>query len=864
MSANPGLVSRRRKPAPLIGAAGESVADVLRRCASVADGLTSTEAEVRLARYGANEVATQRPMRWPTRLLRAVRNPLVILLSVLAGISLATGDIRSTVVMVAMVVLGVALRFTQEARADRAAAALRAMIHVTATAIRDGAPREIPLSGIVPGNVVLLAAGDMIPGDARVLAAKDLFVNQASLTGESFPVEKRDVPGAEQAATLAEHPNLVLLGTSVQSGTARAVIIETGPRTVFGGMMQGVGARPTPTAFDRGIDRFTWLMIRFMVVMVPIVFLVNGLTKHDWRQAFFFALAVAVGLTPEMLPTIVSVCLARGAVAMARHRVIVKRLNAIQNFGAMDVLCTDKTGTLTMDSIILERYVDVEGRSANAVLRDALLISHLETGLKSALDTAVLAHLAGHPELAIDQYQKVDEIPFDFARKFMSVVVHCPDGPCRLLAKGAPEEILRRCESVNVGGCPRTLDAALLTAAHAEYERLSGEGFRVLAVASKDVVQRAGYDKLDECRLVLSGYIAFLDPPKETANAAIGALEGSGVRVKILTGDNELVTRTICNKVQLPVEHVRLGSELATMSNAALQEVVEETTVFARLSPSDKERIIKALQRRGHVVGFMGDGINDAAALHIADVSISVDSAVDVAKEAAAIVLLEKSLMVLHDGVMEGRKVFANIMKYIRMGASSNFGNMFSVLGASALLPFVPMLPIQVLTNNLLYDFSQIPIPSDNVDAELISRPRPWDIGAIGRYIIVIGPISSIFDYTTYAMMWFLFGASTVAHAALFQTGWFVESLMTQTLIIHVIRTNRIPFLQSRASWPLLVNTALIMGIAAWLPISPFARSFGFEPLPGLYWPLLGLTLLAYVALTQAIKVLLIRRHWIA
>ncbi len=438
-------------------AADESVAEVLRQCASVADGLTSTEAGVRLARYGANEVAAQRPMRWPTRLLRAVRNPLVILLSALAALSLATGDIRSAVVMVVMVVLGVALRFTQEARADRAAAALRAMIHVTATAIRDGTPREIPLSEIVPGDVVLLAAGDMVPGDARALAAKDLFVNQSSLTGESFPVEKGDISGVAGSPTLAEHPNLVFLGTSVQSGTAKAAIIETGPRTLFGSIMQGVAAGPMATAFDRGIDRFTWLMIRFMIVMVPIVFLVNGLTKHDWKQAFFFALAVAVGLTPEMLPTIVSACLARGAVAMARHHVIVKRLNAIQNFGAMDVLCTDKTGTLTMDSIILERYVDVEGRSADVVLRDALLISRLETGLRSALDTAVLAHPPRHPDLVIDQYQKIDEIPFDFARKLMTVVVHCPGGACRLLAKGAPEEILRRCESVNVGGALSSL-----------------------------------------------------------------------------------------------------------------------------------------------------------------------------------------------------------------------------------------------------------------------------------------------------------------------------------------------------------------------------------------------------------------------
>ena len=848
----------------MLSAAAWTPDEALRQCASGSDGLTTEEADRRLEQYGPNEIAAQRPLRWPTRLLRALRNPLVILLSVLAFISLATGDIRSAGVMAAMVALGVGLRFTQESRADRAAAALRAMIHVTAAVIRDGHAQEIPLSGIVPGDLVLLAAGDMVPGDARVLAAKDLFCSQASLTGESLPVEKTEGTGPSAHERAVDAPNLLFLGTSVQSGTAKAVVVESGPRTLFGTMAQAVAATARETAFDRGIDRFTWLMIRYMAVMVPLVFVINGVTKHDWRQAFFFALAVAVGLTPEMLPTIVSVCLSRGAVAMAKHHVIVKRLDAIQNFGAMDVLCTDKTGTLTQDAIILERYCDVEGRPSDDVLRDALLISHLQTGLRSALDTAVLDHLSRHPELGVDAYHKVDEIPFDFTRRVMSVVVQAPSGPRRLLTKGAPEEVLRRSACVEDQDGRRHLTEAVAAQVRSEYEALSGEGFRVLAVAGKEVPDQPAYGKTDECDLVLIGYVAFLDPPKETAFAAIEALQGSGVDVKILTGDNELVTRTICNKVGLPVAGTLLGSGLDALSEKELEAAVEHTTIFARLSPTDKERIIRALQARGHVVGFMGDGINDAAALHVADVSLSVDSGVDVAKEAAAIVLLEKSLMVLHQGVLEGRKVFMNIVKYIRMGASSNFGNMFSVLGASALLPFVPMLPIQVLTNNLLYDFSQVPIPGDNVDSELIDRPRPWDIGAISRYIAVIGPISSVFDYTTYAMMWFLFGATTVGRASLFQTGWFVESLMTQTLIIHVIRTNRIPFLQSRASWPLLLNTAIIMAVGAWLPFSPFARAFGFVPLPGLYWPLLLLTLCAYLALTQFVKVALIRARWIS
>jgi len=848
----------------MLDAASADTEAALGQCQSRSSGLTSEEAARRLEASGPNEIATQRPMTWPIRLLRALRNPLVILLSALAAISVVTGDLRSAVVMGFMVALGVGLRFVQEARADRAAAALRAMIHVTATAVRDGTAREVPLATIVPGDVVHLGAGDMVPGDVRLLTSKDLFISQSSLTGESLPVEKTE---AAEAATpdrpAVDCTNLCFLGTSVQSGTASAVVVQTGPRTLFGSMAHSVSAQPTPTAFDRGIDQFTWLMIKFMAVMVPLVFLINGLSKHDWKQAFFFALAVAVGLTPEMLPTIVSVCLSRGAVAMSKRKVIVKRLNAIQNIGAMDILCTDKTGTLTQDRIILELYCDVQGRSSDAVLRDALLISHLQTGLKSALDAAVLQHLSRHPELGIDSYRKIDEMPFDFDRKVMSVVVQGPQGPPRLLTKGAPEEVLRRCTHSVQDGVVRPSDASIVEAMRKEYDVLSNQGFRVLAVASKDVPVRASYGKQDESDLVLSGYVAFLDPPKETALAAITALQASGVTVKILTGDNELVTRTVCTQVRLPVDHTYLGSQLATMTDIELQAAVEDGTIFARLAPLDKERIIRALQAKKHVVGFMGDGINDAAALHVADVSISVDTAVDVAKEAAAIVLLEKSLLVLHDGVLEGRKVFQNILKYIRMGASSNFGNMFSVLGASALLPFLPMAAIQVLTNNLLYDFSQVPIPTDNVDPELVARPCPWDIRGIGRYILTIGPISSIFDYTTYAMMWFLFGATTLAKAHLFQTGWFVESLMTQTLIIHVIRTNKIPFLQSRASWPLLANSAAIMLVGAWLPVSPFAAALGFVPLPARYWPLLAMTLFAYVALTQCVKVLLLRRHWI-
>jgi Mg2+-importing ATPase len=835
----------------------------LRMCGSATEGLTQAEAEHRLEVHGPNEIATQRPVGWPVRLLHTLRNPLVILLAVLAAVSVATGDVSAAIVMTLMIVLGVALRFTQEARADAAAAALRAMIRVTATVLRDGKPREVPLREIVPGDVVVLAAGDMIPADVRLLTAKDLFVSQSSLTGESLPVEKADTLAGVPDASPLECANLCFLGTSVQSGTATAVVVETGARTLFGTMARGIARAAPQTAFDRGINRFTWLMIRFIAVMVPVVFLINGFTKHDWHEAFFFALAVAVGLTPEMLPMIVSVCLSKGAMAMSRKRVIVKRLNSIQNFGAMDVLCTDKTGTLTMDSVILERHCDVQGNESDRVLLDALLISHLQTGLKSTLDQAILKKRDERPELSLDGYRKVDEMPFDFSRKIMSIVADEPDGRRRLLAKGAPEEILRRCTSFEAEGetfpCPPGFAQDLREACDA----LSAEGFRVLGVAYRVVAPKPAYGKDDESDLVLIGYVAFLDPPKETAGPAIAALRDHGVSVKILTGDNELVTRTICKHVGLPSKKVLLGADVARLSDAELGEAVERTTIFARLSPADKERIIQTLQARRHVVGFLGDGINDAAALRAADVGISVDTAVDVAKESADIILLEKSLLILEEGVLEGRKVFSNVLKYIRMGASSNFGNMFSVLGASALLPFVPMAPLQVLTNNLLYDFSQVPIPTDNVDPEQITRPRPWDIGEIGRFIVAIGPISSIFDYTTYAVMYFLFGANTPAHAALFQTGWFVESLMTQTLIIHVIRTNRIPFLQSRPSWPLVATTVAVMAVGLWLPVSPLGRPLGFVPLPGLYWPILALTLLCYLVLTQIVKHVLVRLRWI-
>ncbi|MFY9531976.1 MAG: magnesium-translocating P-type ATPase [Candidatus Acidiferrales bacterium] len=826
-------------------------------------GLTQADAEERARTTGLNEVAQERQQGWLLRLLKTTRNPLVILLTTLSAVSFLTGDARGGTVMAIMVALSVVLRFWQEARADAAAQKLKAMIHVTATVVRDGAAREIPLRDLVPGDVVRLAAGDMIPGDVRLLSSKDVFVSQGSLTGESLPVEKFHDPETKDESSPTELKNICFMGTSVESGTATAVVVTTGVQTYFGSMARSITGERVQTSFDQGLNRFTWLMLQFMAVMVPLVFIINGFTKHDWRAAFFFALAVAVGLTPEMLPMIVSVCLSSGALAMSRKKVIVKRLNSIQNFGGMDVLCTDKTGTLTEDRVVLMRHCNVAGRESDDVLLDGYLISYFQTGLKNLLDRAILDSSDFHEKAVVEKYKKLDEIPFDFTRRMMSVLVEDPEGKSILLTKGAPEEVFLHCSHFELDGKLSGMDAEQVVGLKQEYDDLSDDGFRVLAVATKELSGKQICAKDDERELVLRGYVAFLDPPKDTAARALAALHKHGVTVKILTGDNHLISRKVCKDVGLSADPMLLGGDVEKMSDTELAEAADRAVLFPRLSPAHKQRVIRALRGKGHVVGFMGDGINDAPALRAADVGISVDTATDIAKESADLILLEKNLMVLAEGVIEGRKVFANIVKYIRMGASSNFGNMFSVLGASAFLPFLPMAPIQVLTNNLLYDFSQVPIPADAVDEEQVTRPRPWNIGEIKRFILFIGPISSIFDYTTFFVMLYLFNCWDPSRAPLFQTGWFVESLMTQTLIIHVIRTNKIPFLQSRASLALTATTVSIMAFGMWLPYSPLASALGFTHLPEMYWPILMLTLLGYVGLTQIIKVWLLRRHWI-
>ena len=849
----------------VLDAAGKDGDELLQSLRTAPAGLTQTEAEERARTTGPNEVAQERQQGWFLRLMKIIRNPLVVLLATLSAVSFSTGDARAGTVMAGMVVLSVALRFIQEARADSAAAKLKAMIHVTATVIRDGGAKEMPLRDLVPGDVIKLSAGDMIPGDVRVLSCKDLFVSQGSLTGESLPVEKFHDPETktEVSTSPTEIKNTCFMGTSVQSGTAAAVVVTTGVHTYLGSMAGSITEAQAPTSFDRGLSGFTWLMIRLMAVMVPLVFLINGFTKHDWKSAFFFAMAVAVGLTPEMLPMIVSVCLAKGALAMSRRKVIVKRLNAIQNFGGMDVLCTDKTGTLTEDRVVLQRHCNVAGRETEEVLLDGYLISYFQTGLKNLLDVAILDSPDFHEKAVVEKHKKLDEIPFDFTRRMMSVLVEDPEGKAVLLTKGAPEEVFQQCSQFELDGKLSPMDPNLMVGLKEEYASLSNDGFRVLAVARKELPGKQACSKDDERDLVLKGYVAFLDPPKNTAGPAIEALHKHGVGVKILTGDNDLISRKVCKDVGLSADPMLLGADIEKMADPELADAAEKTTLFARLSPAHKQRVIRALRGKGHVVGFMGDGINDAPALRAADIGISVDTATDIAKESADLILLEKDLMVLEGGVIEGRKVFANILKYIRMGASSNFGNMFSVLGASAFLPFIPMAPIQVLTNNLLYDFSQVPIPIDAVDEEQVARPRPWNIDEIKRFILFIGPISSIFDYTTFFVMLWVFHCWDPSRASVFQTGWFVESLMTQTLIIHVIRTNKIPFLQSRASWPLTVTTISIMALGMWLPDSPLAPSLGLTSLPRMYWPILMLTLLSYMGLTQVIKVWLLRKKWI-
>lgn len=873
----------------LLRAAREDIPDALVRMNSHEDGLSQAEAARIWQLVGPNDVEHEKPLRWWVHLWQCYKNPFNILLTLLAGVSYATEDIKATIVISTMVVLSTLLRFVQEGRSNRAAETLKELVSNTATVIRrdigteaaevagryfditlnskrPAQQEDIPIKALVPGDHIVLSAGDMVPADCRVMTAKDLFVSQSAMTGESLPVEKF-ADRRQSSGSALEQTNLVFMGTNVISGAATALVINTGNRTYFGTLATRVtSTERAPTAFQAGINSVSWLLIRFALVMVPIVLLVNGFTKGNWTEAFLFALSVAVGLTPEMLPMIVTSTLAKGAVLLSRKKVIVKRLDAIQNFGAMDVLCTDKTGTLTQDKIFLERHTDVFGRDSNEVLKFAYLNSHYQTGLKNLLDRAVLEHVELQTELKLMQdYQKVDEIPFEFQRRRMSVVVSERDDHHELICKGAVEEMLNVCTRVRIetdqGPVEQALDETMLARVKQVTRDLNEEGLRVVAVAVKETPpSQQVYSVSDEADLMLIGYIAFLDPPKESTAPALKALAEHGVTVKVLTGDNELVTAKVCRQVGLKVDGVMLGSEVARLSDSELAVAVERHNVFAKLSPLDKERLVYALRANDHIVGFMGDGINDAPALRAADIGISVDSAVDIAKEAADIILLEKSLMVLEEGVIEGRRVFSNMLKYIRMTASSNFGNVFSVLVASAFLPFLPMLPLQLLVQNLLYDISQIAIPFDNVDEELVKKPLRWNPGDIGRFMVFFGPISSVFDITTFVLMWYVFSAKTVAQQSLFQSGWFVVGLLTQTLIVHMIRTPKLPFIESRAAWPLMGMTLVIALIGIALPMSPLGTYFKMTALPLTYFPWLLVILFGYAVLTTIMKRFYIRR----
>ncbi|MDC4699151.1 magnesium-translocating P-type ATPase [Acinetobacter baumannii] len=869
----------------LLNASRAQTNDLLKQFDTHLTGLTEEQAYTQQMTVGLNEVTHEKPLTWWQHLWYCYRNPFNILLSLLALIAFFTDDLTGSTIISVMVILSTLLRYWQEAKSNQAADALKAMVSNTATVLRHQVSAEdlelmherygidtkdqtnqqfeMPIQYLVPGDVILLSAGDMIPADCRILNAKDLFVSQAAMTGESMPVEKFPLQKNLEETSALELDNIVFMGTNIVSGSAQAVVLSTGIQTYFGALAHRVTATDrSTTAFQMGVNKVSWLLIRFMLVMAPVVLFINGFTKGDWAEAFLFALSVAVGLTPEMLPMIVTSTLAKGAVFLSKKKVIVKRLDAIQNFGAMDVLCTDKTGTLTQDKIFLSQHIDVQGEKSDFVLMQAFLNSYYQTGLKNLLDVAVLEAVDDQIKIQKLRYKKLDEVPFDFDRRRMSVVVQTPQQKARMITKGAVEEMLKVCRYVEVNGKVEPLTKQREVAIEALTQRYNRDGLRVVAVAYREFKNhQENYSVVDENDLILIGYITFLDPPKESAKEAVQSLQAHGVTVKVLTGDNEFVTQKVCREIGLNYDQVLLGGVIETLTDQQLKRAVEQYHIFAKLSPVHKERIVEQLKANGHVVGFLGDGINDAAAIRAADIGISVDTAVDIAKESADLILLEKSLMVLEKGVIEGRRTFANMLKYIKMTASSNFGNVFSVLIASAFIPFLPMLPIHLLIQNLLYDISQIVIPFDKVDEELIAKPQRWQPEEVGRFMVVFGPISSIFDMITFGLMWFVFSANTPEHQTLFQSGWFVVGLLTQTLIVHMIRTAQIPFIQSRAATPLLIMTAVIMCIGIFLPMGPLASYLKLQALPLSYFLYLPVILGAYMCVTQWVKKIYIRRY---
>ena len=839
-------------------------------------GLTRAEVEDRQLTYGKNEVVHEQKKNPFIVFIKTFINPFIGVLTGLAVISLVIDVLMAepgeqewtgVVIIAVMVVCSAILRFWQEWKANEATDSLMKMVKNTCLVKRAGSgEEELDITELVPGDIVFLAAGDMIPADLRIIESKDLFISQASLTGESEPIEKFPEVKEKQyrKGSIVELDNICYMGSTVISGAAKGIVFETGNRTFLGTIARNLTGHRATTAFDKGISKVSLLLIRFMLVMVPFVFFINGFTKGDWFEAFIFAISVAVGLTPEMLPMIVTANLSKGALSMSKKKTIVKNLNAIQNFGAMNILCTDKTGTLTCDKIVMEKYINADGSNdeSKRILRHAYFNSYFQTGLKNLMDKAILSHVK---ELKLehlkDAYTKVDEIPFDFIRRRMSVVIEDKQGKRQIITKGAVEEMLSICSHTEFNGEVQSLTDKLKVKAQKISEEMNRKGMRVLAVAQKSYIEKVGnFSVSDEKEMVLIGFLAFLDPPKPSAAEAIKQLHEYGVEVKILSGDNDIVVKSIGRQVGIDTSYSLTGPDIENMDEATLKERVKTTTCFSKLTPLQKTQIISILQEQENTVGFLGDGINDAAALRQSDIGISVDSAVDIAKESADIILLEKDLMVLEDGVLEGRKTFGNINKYIKMTASSNFGNMFSVMFASAFLPFLPMMPIHLLIQNLLYDISQTTIPFDRMDPEFLRKPRKWDASDLKRFMIYIGPISSIFDIVTYLVMWHVFGCNSPEHQSLFQSGWFIEGLLSQTLIVHMIRTRKIPFIQSRATWPVIGMTTLVMVIGIVIPFTSFGASIGLQALPLSYFPWLVGILLSYCVLTQLVKNWYIRK----
>jgi Mg2+-importing ATPase len=819
---------------------------LLNRLGSSQSGLSSEEAERRLKVFGYNEVVKRRKRSLVVDFLYHFRNPLIIILLIAGLISYSLGEGESAIIVFSIVVMSTLLDFYQEHKAERAIEMLRERVAVEATVLRDGVKREVKMAEIVPGDIIFLSAGDVVPADARVISAKDLFVDQSALTGESLPVEKTPTPLKSADAPATEWSNYLFMGTSIVSGSATALVVRTGAWTEYGQIARVLAARGLETEFQRGLRRFSYMVMQATLLLVLFVFLMNAFYNRNAFESLLFAVSLAVGLTPELLPMIVSINLSKGAVNMAKAKVIIKRLASIQNFGSMDILCTDKTGTLTENRIKMIFHVDLEGRDSDKVLLYSYLNSCHQTGLRSPLDEAVLAYRS----INVGDYKKVDEIPFDFVRKRLSIVVE-HEGERIMVAKGAPEEILKVCSFCELNETVYDLTEEFRRRIERKYLELSGEGYRVLGVAYKRLWEyKPVYSAKDESEMVFLGFIGFLDPPKETAREAIKLLKEAGVELKIITGDNELVTRRVCEYLDFEIRGILLGNEIEQMHDDALARAVEEANVFCRVTPAQKNRIISALKANGHVVGFLGDGINDVPSLKNADVGISVDNAVDIAKETADIILLENDLRVLYKGILEGRKTFGNIMKYVMMSISSNFGNMFSVAGGSLFLPFLPMLPTQILLNNLLYDLTQTAIPTDEVDQEYLERPKKWDVFFISRFMLVFGPISSIFDFLTYFIMLLVFRAEE----PLFQTAWFLESLLTQTLVVFAIRTKETPFYKSKPSKILIFTSASIVVFALALPYTWLGAIFKFVRPPLEFYLMLAAIIGAYLALVEAAK----------